>query len=425
MVGSGRWSRGGAGLPLLLALALSSGACGAAGRGSGAGVGAPADGVPGASAIPGGLDEGSATPLPLPSETPTPADTPTPSDTPTPTPSPTPPPEAFWPQLPPIDGAAKERLRAVFAAGQARGLRAGVFMKVGDSITASGAFLTDLGCGRANLAEHEGLRPALEHFAATELPLGASAARCGVGNSFSRRSLASQVGWSAVHVLRPAPSPTATAEGAALGESEAGGAASEPATVDPSTLAVTEAVSVTSAISDTAQAAPTPPGWPPECAPPNDTPLRCELTVIRPAFAVVMFGTNDLEAGVDLASYAHNLRRIGQELLEAGVIPVFSTIPPRPRHRRADARVSGYNQTVKAVADELGLPLWNYWAQLDGPEVLGRGISGDGVHPNVWRYGGDFSATGLRYGYNLRSLGALRALDRLWRVVALDGAPEG
>lgn len=372
-------------------------------------------GSPAAAGSGPGSADGSAAASPSPA---TPSSTPSPIDTPTPSPSPTPPPEAFWPVLPVIDVAMKERLRAVHARGQAAGLRDGVFMKVGDSITASGAFLTDLGCGLGILAEQEGLRPALEHFAATELPLGASAARCGRGNSFTRRSLASKVGWSAVHVLRPLATPTEPI-------SETLGAGPAPAGVAGEAAGST-VVGATGAISDTQVAAtPTPEGLPPECVPPNDTPLRCEMAVTRPAFALVMFGTNDLEAGVDLSTYAHNLRRIGQELLDVGVVPVFSTIPPRPRQRRADARVSGYNQAVKAVADELGLPLWNYWAQLASGEVLGRGISGDGVHPSVWRYGGDFSAAGLRCGYNLRSLGALQVLDRLWRVVVLDGAPEG
>lgn len=352
-----------------------------------------------------------------------PTETPTPADTATPTPSPTPPPEAFWPVLPPIDGAMKQRLRAVYDLGQARGTRAGVFIKVGDSISASGAFLTDLGCGLGRLGDHADLQGTIDHFAATELPAGNSSARCGRGNSFTRRGLAAVVGWSAVHVLRPMVAPKADplnggADVAqAITGTEGTGAVVPPP--DASSLQATEVVSGTAAIAEPTA------GPPPECVAPDDTPLRCEILVTRPAVALVMYGTNDLEAGVDLASFRHNMDMIVGQLLDAGVIPVLSTIPPRPRQRRANARVSGFNQVVKAVADERGVPLWNYWAQLAGPDVINHGISGDGVHPSALRYGGDFSPQGLRYGYNQRSLGALQMLDKVLRVVIQDGPAEG
>lgn len=364
-----------------------------------------------------------------------PSVSPTASDTPTPSPSPTPPPEASWPVLPLIDAGMKQRLRTVYDLGQARGNRPGVFIKVGDSISASGAFLTDLGCGLGRLGDHEALQEAVDHFAATELPAGNSSARCGRGNSFTRRGLAAVVGWSAVHVLRP----LATAPAVAAAESGADaaamdivpGAAPDPAdadtseqppgapTLDPSSIAAAAVLSGTVAATSPTE------GPPAECAAADVTPLGCEVLVTRPAVALVMYGTNDLAAGVDLASYRHNLDRIVGQLLEAGVIPVLSTIPPRPLHRRANARVSGYNQVVKAVADERGIPLWNYWAQLAGGDMVNSGISADGIHPNAWRYGGDFSAQGLRHGYNQRSLGALQMLDKLLRVVMRDGPAEG
>lgn len=370
-----------------------------------------------------------------PDATATPSVSPTASDTPTPSPSPTPPPEASWPVLPIIDAAMKQRLRAVHDLGLSRGNRPGVFIKVGDSISASGAFLTDLGCGLGRLGDHGALQEAVDHFAATELPAGNSSARCGRGNSFTRRGLAAVVGWSAVHALRP----LATAPAAPVAASGADAAAMDPvlgAAPDPVDAGANEpapampspdpsGIAAAGVLSGTVVAASPTEGLPAECAAADVTPLGCEVLVTRPAVALVMYGTNDLAAGVDLASYRHNLDRIVGQLLDAGVIPVLSTIPPRPLHRRADARVSGYNQVVKAVADERGVPLWNYWAQLAGGDIVNSGISGDGIHPNAWRYGGDFSAQGLRHGYNQRSLGALQILDKLLRVVMRDGPAEG
>ncbi len=62
---------------------------------------------------------------------------------------------------------------------------------------------------------------------------------------------------------------------------------------------------------------------------------------------------------------------------------------------------------------------------------MNQGISGDGVHPNA--YAGcaphcgstDFSADGLRYGYNVRNLISLEALAKVLRVVIEDGPPDG
>ena len=51
-----------------------------------------------------------------------------------------------WPVVPAIDAALQTRLRAVFLAGRAMGNRAGVFAKIGDSITAT----NENRCGRAN-----------------------------------------------------------------------------------------------------------------------------------------------------------------------------------------------------------------------------------------------------------------------------------
>ena len=62
------------------------------------------------------------------------------------------------------------------------------------------------------------------------------------------------------------------------------------------------------------------------------------------------------------------------------------------------------------------------------PGMLNQGMSDDGVHPSVYNCppcdGVNFSDKALRYGYNVRSLGALLVLDKLKRVVIDDGAPD-
>ena len=61
------------------------------------------------------------------------------------------------------------------------------------------------------------------------------------------------------------------------------------------------------------------------------------------------------------------------------------------------------------------------------PGVPLGGLSRDGVHPSVLCppcTAIDFRPVGLRQGYALRNLGALRVLDRLRRGVPLEEVPS-
>src|SRR6185312_10871141 len=60
----------------------------------------------------------------------------------------------------------------------------------------------------------------------------------------------------------------------------------------------------------------------------NPTPIQEELSAIQPAFAVIMFGTNDTYAGGQ-QKFEKALLADVDALLAAGVVPIMSTIPPR------------------------------------------------------------------------------------------------
>lgn len=318
----------------------------------------------------GGLPDGHPGPGPVwsePAGAPTEAPTASPA---TPAEPPTPPAEAAIPIVPSVDAAAKARLREVHGRGLELGAQPGVFAKVGDSITVSTFFLADVGCGHERLADHVDLAATIEFFRAAPLPGDGAAGRCAAVNSFTRASRAAGRGWIAVQLLSPMDSPD------------------------------------------------------PECPPPDDTPLRCELRRIRPAIALVMIGTNDVHQGVALRSYRASLATVTAELLERGVIPVLSTLPHRTDSWSANARIGDYNAVVREVAAEAGVPLWNYWRALQGPDMVRRGMEPDGIHPNANAHGVNLSANGLRYGYNQRNLGALMVLDKLRRIVLEDGAPD-
>jgi hypothetical protein len=276
---------------------------------------------------------------------------------------------AEWEELPVVpvlDPVVAGHLEKVAARGERFGNSPGVFAKIGDSITASPSFLQALACQRPQLGEWSELRGTLGFFGETAVPRGQEEAQCSVSNSFSRVGVAAVPGWRAVD---------------ALSRLEAS----------------------------------------PECL---DLPaVSCELQQTRPSVALIMFGTNDLTE-FTAVQFRRDLARVVRLVSSAGTIPVISTIPPRPRPPYAQ-RVARFNAEIAALAENRALPLWNFWRQMTGPGVLNQGIGEDGVHPSALCppcTAIDFRPAGLRQGYALRNLGALRVLDRLRRSVPLgDG----
>jgi len=270
------------------------------------------------------------------------------------------------PVVPALGPAVASHLERIAARGESYGNYPGVFAKIGDSITASPSFLQALACRAPRLGEWSELRGTVEFFGATPVPPGSEEALCPVSNSYSRVGVAAVPGWRAVD---------------ALSRLEAS----------------------------------------PEC---GDLPaVTCELRLLRPSVALIMFGTNDLTE-LTAVRFRRDLARVTRLVAEAGTIPVISTIPPRPRWPFRQ-RVARFNAEIAALAENRALPLWNYWRQMVEPGVLNQGLGEDGVHPSAACppcTAIDFRPEGLRQGYALRNLGALRVLDRLRRSVPLgDG----
>lgn len=280
------------------------------------------------------------------------------------------------PVLPEIDATMQERLQAVLAAGRARGNRDDVFAKVGDSNTAIPDFLVPVGCGEVIYGRWESLRPVVERWSATPVPRGWELESCEVSNSFTRVGSAVFPGWRTADLLR----------------------------------------------------AHTP--HPEECQPPDDVAVRCELSQIRPSVALVMIGTNDMleDDGetVDpdaLEQFGPRLRQLVREIVDAGVIPVLSTLPPRRYPPISEPLPPIWNEVIIEVAAEEQVPLWNYW--LDLQDASQFGMSFDWLHPSPAPTGaGDLRDEAMDWGFNVRNLGALRVLEKLERIVFEGGAPD-
>lgn len=244
---------------------------------------------------------------------------------------------SLWesPALPALDAATVAHVREIRAVGVTRGNRAAVIAKLGDSITATPNFLTDIGNGNFTLGAYSALSGTIQAVRGVTLSDGK--------NAFNRTSTGAKGGWTSGNVLGP---PSA---------------------------------------------------------------VEAEITSIRPAYAIVMFGTNDGNS----ATLYTNLNTIVDQLEAEGTVPILSTIPRRVDYASAGEVVAKMNNSVKATASERHLPLIDLFTAL--APLPNFGISSDKVHPSVEGPGtsGDFTADGLEYGYNMRNLTALQMLDRL------------
>lgn len=260
----------------------------------------------------------------------------------------------------PLTPDAVARLQAIAARGPA--LHEDVFIKVGDSITVSGAFLQCLDGTAVDLGGRTHLDATRLHFAA---------GRIASTSPYDRVSSAASVGKSASWALAGSPSP-----------------------------------------------------------------LAQEMDAAEGRYAVLMYGTNDIGNGTgSVHSYGRNLLALVDTLTAAGVVPVVSSVPPRDDSTAADLQVPRFNLVARGVAQARGVPFVDLHREL--LPLPSHGLGSDGIHPNSAPAGScRFNATGLEYGYDVRNLITLEALDRMHGAIAsgrasdvtgprLDGAGSG
>jgi hypothetical protein len=166
-------------------------------------------------------------------------------------------------QVPSTISGISSHSREIFLAGNQMGNQAGVFAKVGDSLTDEQHFLYQIGYGQYILHDYSDLEPVILYFQAT-------ATR--TGNSFNEDSVAARGSWNSSSPLDPANSIAFTICG-------------------------------------------------------SDSPIVCEYKLQRPAVSIIMIGTNEAEDRLASGEYRQNLVRMVETSIDMGVIPVLSTIP--------------------------------------------------------------------------------------------------
>jgi lysophospholipase L1-like esterase len=269
----------------------------------------------------------------------------------------------------------RSHLASILKRGRRHGMRADVFAKVGDSISQSPAFMEQIGCGHYRLSGQPSLRDVIHYFA--RRPLSGQSSDCGRVNSFSRDSAATQAFAASSWPLTPGASRSAQCLAA-------------------------------------------------------ESPLGCELRLVRPAWALVLFGTNDVTIGIDIAhvdplpGFLEQIDRIVAATSREGVVPILTTLPPRSGALE-EAATERLNRGLYRLARRRRAPLINLWRGLR--TLPNQGLSADGLHPSL--YGGpqcvglcdpakcapacqsaNFSPAGLQFGHDLRNLVSLRMLAR-------------
>lgn len=265
---------------------------------------------------------------------------------------------AALPVLPQVTDTARE----LYAQGQELGLNPHVVSKIGDCMTASENFLVPFGSDGYDLGEYDELQPVIDQFTA--------APARGEGyeeNAFTNPGLATASGFTTVSVL-------------------------DSLWADPQ--------------------------W---CAA-NESPLACEYRLSQPAFALIMFGTNDI-LFFDEVSFDGYMREIIDETIASSIVPVLFTFPERPEFPE---KTILFNQIVAKIAQDYDLPLINLYVALEDLPDKGIDVQ-DPIHLSFPIDGdaGNFTPANLQQGYTFRNLITLQALDVLWRgIVEGEATPE-
>lgn len=152
------------------------------------------------------------------------------------------------------------------------------------------------------------------------------------------------------------------------------------------------------------------PQWadPAHCRP-QETPLACEYREHKPVTALIMLRTWSYETDKNSQFY-YDLCAIVEYSLKQGVIPVLSTVPyayaPWP-----DAGLT--NETIRLVAYQYNIPLWDLWEMTESLPDRGVDRSDNHLTKPPGDLVGYFVDPYLQYGTVRRNLEALQVLQEI------------
>lgn len=142
---------------------------------------------------------------------------------------------------------------------------------------------------------------------------------------------------------------------------------------------------------------------------PYESATSCEYRLWKPVIAFIALGTNDAFSKPE--DFDKHLRSLVQKSLDRFVVPILVL--------KAD-NIEGdgsFNQIIAQIAIDFQVPVWNLWRAMQ--PLPGHGLRENDVHPSFSNDSlCDFSGNDLKtYGWTVRNLTGLQALDKVWRLI--------
>jgi uncharacterized protein YraI len=142
----------------------------------------------------------------------------------------------------------------------------------------------------------------------------------------------------------------------------------------------------------------------------GESPLACEYRLHRPAIALILLRTQVADAG-PYSQYYNDMRRVVDLTIQRGIIPVISTgpyqAPPLPP-------VEPMNDSIRQIAAEYNIPLWDFW--LTTESLLNHGID-ESNHLTWMHESAHFYLPSIDKAMTRRNLEALQILYTLSTLV--------
>lgn len=135
----------------------------------------------------------------------------------------------------------------------------------------------------------------------------------------------------------------------------------------------------------------------------GESPLACEYRTHKPSVAMISMETNFNQRSAD--DYGKYLRQIVEYTISQGIVPILAT--------KADNTEGDYgiNAEIAKIANEYGIPMWNFWAAAYPLPNHGFDIGlNDGFHLSFSRNFFDQSKNMLS-AWPWRNLTALQVLE--------------
>ncbi len=142
---------------------------------------------------------------------------------------------------------------------------------------------------------------------------------------------------------------------------------------------------------------------------PYESATSCEYRLWKPSIAFIALGTND--AYMEIGIFEEHLRSLVQKTLDRAIVPILVT---KADNLEGD---DSYNAVIARLAAEYEVPLWNLWRAMD--PLPNHGLREQDVHPTSNDTSlCDFTGDDIqKYGWTVRNLTGLQALDRVWRLL--------